>query len=450
MSLEDTSSYKKHCSLKVLIVSFECWRDDTNGGSVLSNLFEEQDMELAQIYCKPGLPQNRACRRYYKMDDKMALKGCFSRSRAMGEILDYSVWPNHSTQKGTEKKFYDFFRKHDWTVFQIIRETIWWVAPWKNQKLKDFIEQFAPDVIFAPCYANLFMLRLDRWVKQVAKVPMVSYISDDNYSLKQMRFSPFYWIHRFLIRRSIRKTARKYALMYTMTEAQAQELSKELHVDMKILRKCGEPFASDANADKAEKKEQVRFIYAGGTYLGRDEILVEVAQALTRIKKDEGIDCRLDIYTTSPMKSKIKKILNDGQCSFVHEPVTMDVLKKRYAQSDVALHVESFKKKYALQTRLSFSTKIVDCLASGCAILAICPSINAGWQYLKQEDAALCVDEVSKISATVKLLEKNSEIRNSYKSHAKRCLKKNHLSALVKEQLKQDLKTVVYKGKNGD
>lgn len=439
MSFEDTSSYKKHYSLKVLIVSFECWRDDTNGGSVLSNLFEEQDMELAQIYCKPGLPQNRACRRYYRMDDKMALKGCFSRSRAMGEILDYSVWPNHSTQKGTEKKFYDFFRKHDWAVFQIIRETIWWIAPWKNQKLKDFIEQFAPDVIFAPCYANLFMLRLDRWVKQVAKVPMVSYISDDNYSLKQMRFSPFYWIHRFLIRRSIRKTARKYALMYTMTEAQAQELSKELHVDMKILRKCGEPFASDANADKVEKREQVRFIYAGGTYLGRDEILVEVAQALTRIKKDEGIDCRLDIYTTSPMKSKIKKILNDGQCSFVHEPVTMDVLKKRYAQSDVALHVESFKKKYALQTRLSFSTKIVDCLASGCAILAICPSINAGWQYLKQEDAAVCIDDLDAIYQAVHTLICRKKERESYSQKARCCILRNHNKVNIKQGLYKEL-----------
>ena len=59
--------------MKVLIISAEVWKNNTNGGNVLSNLFEGMDAEFAQIYCNPGIPQNFVCKKYYQMTDFMMI-----------------------------------------------------------------------------------------------------------------------------------------------------------------------------------------------------------------------------------------------------------------------------------------------------------------------------------------------------------------------------------------
>ena len=124
-----------------------------------------------------------------------------------------------------------------------------------------------------------------------------------------------------------------------------------------------------------------------------------------------GVSARLDVYTSSPLKKAAAAALDDGQCCFVHAAIPADDLRRAYAQSDIALHVESFDKKNALITRLSFSTKIVDCLASGCAVLAACPEMNAGWQYLKNTGAAYCVDKPAEIGAAVRALVQDKALR---------------------------------------
>ena len=72
-------------------------------------------------------------------------------------------------------------------------------------------------------------------------------------------------------------------------------------------------------------------------------------------------------------------------------------LIEKYRNSDVAVHVESFDLKNRLTTRLSFSTKIIDCMNSGCAILAIGPNSQAGMAYLKDNNAAICINNIKDI-----------------------------------------------------
>ena len=57
--------------MKVLIISQELWSENNNGGNVLSNLFSGFDAEFAQIYCSPGTPNNKICKRYFQITDSM-------------------------------------------------------------------------------------------------------------------------------------------------------------------------------------------------------------------------------------------------------------------------------------------------------------------------------------------------------------------------------------------
>lgn len=433
--------------MRVLIISSECWRDDSNGGNVLSNLFSGIDgIEFAQIYCKGGLPQNNICKNYYRMNDGMALKAILKHKSSFGEVLNYDDYPMNPPTDSEKDGFYNFFRLHDWPIFFVARDILWKISPYKSDKLRKFILDFNPDLIFAPCYASLSMLALDRWAKSIVDIPMISYISDDNYSLKQMRFDPIYWVYRLMIRHSIRKTSKLYNYMYTMTEQQAQEMSKELHIEMPILRKGVEIIEKERTYTRTSKNKQVKFIYAGGTYLGRDKILYRIAKALQELKDEGVLDYKFDVYTNSLFPDKYQNILNFN----IHKSITSQELAQRYLESDFAFHVESFDRKYAYQTRLSFSTKIVDCLGSGCTTIAVCPSLNAGWQYLKANNAAYCIDDIEDVKNELRKLLTNDLLRDSINKNAKKCLIENHDINLIRQRLYKDFYSVVNTGKGNN
>lgn len=422
--------------LRVLLITRECLRTDSNEGNVLINLFENQPMELANIYCKPGVSDKDICQgRYFQLTDKMALDYVL-RHKPMGEKVEaeQSVLEKAKV-KGAQKenkKFYDFFRGHNWEIFYLGREILWRMADFSNENLDTFVEEFAPDVIFAPLCYSRYVLRIHQYVIEKAKCPAVTYIYDDLYSLKQFRFSPIYWLNRFLLRTEIRRSLPFYEFAYTMTEQQAGEYEHMLGLPMKVLRKTG----TNVKNKKLLHKE-IRLIYAGGTYYGRDKTLTYVADTVRTLNR-QGIETCLDIYTASPMKKSILKRLDDGECCHVHDVVSFERLQEIYAASDIALHVESFEKKNALLTRLSFSTKIVDCLASGCAVVAICPGINAGWQYLREENAAICIDNIKQVEVILSDLIKNDKIKE-VSQMAEQCLQKNHDYDIIRNGLCRSL-----------
>ena len=76
--------------LKVLLITRECLRTDSNEGNVLLNLFEGLPVELANIYCKPGIPNSVQCSRYFQLTDRMALENVL-RHTPMGREVQLSL-----------------------------------------------------------------------------------------------------------------------------------------------------------------------------------------------------------------------------------------------------------------------------------------------------------------------------------------------------------------------
>lgn len=432
--------------LRVLLVTRECLRTDSNEGNVLLNLFAGQPVALANLYCKPGLPDTDACEAYFQLTDRMALDNLLRRTpmgrRVSPQTEEIPATPGQSAApipdkraaEAENKAFYDFFRVHNGTLFHMAREWLWALADFRSPALRAFVLDFAPDVIFAPLCYSRFVLAVQRYVIGLAGVPAVTYLYDDLYSLRQYSLSPLFWLHRFAQRRAIRKTLPYYRYAYTMTPQQADEYARMLPLPMRLLRKG----VASTPADEPTPHEGVRLIYAGGIYFGRDRTLGAVADAVRALRR-EGIAVQLDLYSSSPLSKAARRALTNGDGCTVHPAVSLTELARRYRQSDVALHAESFRRKDALVTRLSFSTKIVDCLGSGCAVLAICPAINAGWQYLKEEDAAVCVANADGIPAAVRALACDPALRKAYARKALSCLARNHDGEAIRRGLLADL-----------
>jgi hypothetical protein len=423
--------------MRVLIISLELWSENNNGGNVLSNIFSDFDAEFAQIYCSPGKPNNKLCKRYFQITDHMIVNGIF-RKLKIGKEIVYENYPYKSEVNKVsdfeEKWYFKIFKKHRLSVFSTIREILWKIAPWKTKQLESFILDFKPDIIFAPCYGHMFMLRLDRYVKQIARVNMISYIWDDSYSLRQFSLSPFYWMNRLFTRASIKRTFQDYSLVYTMTDEQSTDLKKSLGANMKILQKGGDFLGK---CKKLKLNNPIRLVYAGGIYINRWKILAKIGEVLRKINSD-GTRIRLDIYTQNTVTQKQRVLLNDGQSIFLHSAISQDELVEVYQMSDIALHVESFELKYKLLTRLSFSTKIVDCLASSCAVMAISWKEHAGLKYLKKNDAAICIDDLSNLNEALKMIVDHPEILIEYANKAWECGKRNHQIAHIRKGLNKD------------
>lgn len=433
--------------MKILVISQEVWRDDKNGGNVLSNIFKyvkeivgkNEPVEFAQIFCSEGTPQNRICQNYYQMTDKMILSNVLNRKNKIGKhfILDASL---NEGKKTTEPDSFRTLKKIRLTSFLVAKEILWKISFWKNDSLKSFVSEFAPDVIFAPCYGWHYMLKMTRVIKEWTGKPVISYISDDFYSCKQFRFSPVYWVNHFFLRRSIRKTFAVYDLVYTMTNAQKEQCEKAFGANMKILCKS-------ADFEIVPLKESVghpiRLVYAGGLYLNRWKTLERLAKQIREINMD-GVMLQLDIYSNSFLNKRQLKYLDDGINSTVHKAISLSELNEIYCKSDIALHVESFDLKNRLAVRLSFSTKIIDCLASGCATVAICHKSQSGFQYLKTNSIAICCDNINQLNQLLNNIIESPDILCEVQKRAVDFGKLNHSQKTITKELCADFCRVVH------
>lgn len=420
--------------MKILIVSYEAWRETNNGGNVLSNIFTAfPDADIAQVYCCGEGPQNSVCRKYFQVSDGMLLTK--EKGRRLAE-RDYSTdepCQPEVLENKVKSKIPAVFNE----AALLAREVLWSVANWKTRALEDFVLDFCPDVIFAPCYSYFHVSKLALHIKEIARCPMISYISDDNASLRQFRFSPSFWINRIITRKWIKRHFSQCALVYTMTQLQKQEYEAKYGCPMKILCKSAEFEPRDR-----ETGDPIRFIYGGGLYLNRWKILTQIRNALESVNQT-GIKAQLHIYSGSRLNPRRAALLNDGKNAVLHDPVPYRELMERYRESDVAIHAEAFDLKNRLITRLSFSTKIIDCMCSGCAVLAVGPAGQAGISYLRDNDAAVCVSDTKELYRVISELVEHKERIGTYAQKAYELGRRNHMKTQIDEDLRRDFADIV-------
>ena len=208
---------------------------------------------------------------------------------------------------------------------------------------------------------------------------------------------------------------------------------------MKILQKCGS--FEDVYKER-EIHEPIKLIYAGKFYMNRWKVLGEIANVLKDTNKD-GVKAVLEIYTGDKPTKIQKKLLDDKVNSFIMGRVSQETLKDVYKNSDIALHVEARTKRYALATRLSFSTKIIDCIFSGCAVFAYCRNDQSGWLHLKRENAAICVSNHNELEKAIKQICDTPDLIKKYAKMAYDCGKKCHDRVSIQKMLLNDFENVI-------
>ena len=432
--------------MKILIIADEEWNDVVFGNGVLTNWFTDFDATFAEIYCSPGLPYNNVCERYFQLTDAQMGFSMFTTQRAGSIVVKPTdISSIEASKKNAQRRgMYGFMKKLSlWmhTPIMMIRDIIWTIGRYNKSALSQFVNDFVPDIIFCPQYGTPKLWRLERYIHSLCGAPMIAFTGDDETSYKQISYSPLYWFRRWYCRQSFKKTVGIFSHYMMHSKDQAKDYTNEFGITTSCLFKCG------VFPDKYEKKtvgSPIRLVYAGRLYCNRWKSLAAIGKALCEINKN-GVKMVLDIYTQEQLTKESAKYLIEDNYIYMKGSVSSSELPRIYHDADIALHVESFDKKYKYATRVSFSTKIIDLMASTCAIIAICWNEQTGYQYLKEHDAAICIDSYDRILPQLQAIVENPVMVQEYARKAYECGKTNHSRAIIQNQLKTTFEKYINK-----
>ncbi len=429
---------------KILVLSWEAWNGTNSFGNSYSSIFKNiSQLEIANISCRYGRTDTNIVSRSFQITEKSILKSFISKSAAGHEILDSEFSNDIPLEKnGYNRSLWNLItwvRTHRFTLIFWLRDLIWFTKKWKCKELNRFIDDFDPDVIWIPVYYSTYMNDIALYLKKYTNKPMVSYISDDNYTLNQFSLSPLYWIDRLIKRPYIKKVIKNSKILYVITEKQRDEYKEIFGIECLLLWK-GADFTSIVPTVPI-LNSPLKMVFMGNIGLNRWKSIVNIIDALKIINKD-SIKLLLDIYTLSPLTDEIKSKLNIEGVSCLMKNIPSDEINAVFENSDILLHVEPTSLKYRLMYRLSFSTKLVDCFAAARCIFAYGGNTGS-LDYLRRNDAGIIVSEKKEIYSTLLDLINDSDRIKSYGIKSFQCGLKNHNLSDIQTNLVQDLKRVI-------
>lgn len=421
---------KKLKDPKVLVVGINPWIDNT-GINTLINFFEGWDKEsLAHIYTRAGLPNTKICNRFFRISEPKVLRSIIKRGIKTGEVVENGSYV--SKEQAEENSLYK--KKHG-HVMSLCRELVWLMGKWKTSELDKFLDEYDADLLYFPLYPNIYMSRLQNYIRKHTDKPVVLYVSDDNYSYKSISKTPLSFFMRFWLRGQQKKLFKSASKIMVISPKQKEEYDRLFGVDSVVMTK-GINF-SEIQFEEKQVSNPIKMVYTGKLIIGRWLSLAKIAEAMGEINKD-GNRIELDIYTTDTLTDKQEKALNRNGC-LVRGALKLDEVQKVQKDADVLVFVESLEKKYRHTARLSFSTKITDYLKNGKCVFAIGDDDIAPIDYFKRYDSAITATSYSEIGEKLKMLVENPDMINEYAKKAYDCGLEHHEKSKMDSILKDTI-----------
>jgi len=406
--------------MKILVLTRSPWDDTNSTGNTMTNFWSGWDSNnIANIYCRAAKPHNDVCIYYYSISEQDLIKSIFKRHYSAGREFNWDTTNKsdvHNKDVKNEERLYDYFRQNSFVLAQWGRELLWKLGRWKNDDLNKFLTDFKPDVIFAPCFATLYTHELLWYIQEKTNAKVVLFHADDYLTVKGLGGSFLSRINRRLRARTVAQSAKRADLNYCISPKQQEEYSLELQKEMKILFK-GADFSVQPVYKRDNTRELIRIVYVGSTLYGRWKTLGMLARAIKKINTDKP-RFELLIYSQyQPSTEAERTMVLKGASRFMGKvPATQ--VSKVLNDADIVLHVESFDERERALTRLSFSTKIVDCLHSGRCVLAIGWKEAASIDYLIKNDAALVATDENEIMIQLQRIINSPYILEEYAQKA--------------------------------
>lgn len=429
---------------KVLVISRDSWNDTNNSGNTLSNLFQNWDSNnIATIYCRDEIPNNKICTNYFKISESLLVKKFLGKTKVAGQRIQNPILQTNSTaakDEQNEKKLYNFFRKNRLHIFLWGREILWKLVNWKTKELKGFIDDFKPDIIYSPSYDSFYMHDILKFVKNYSGVKVIYFHCDDLVTYRQYSLSPLFWINRFLLRQYMNHSIKMASKNYCIIDEQSKVYNEIYNLDFDVLYKTGD-FLKIPNSHVSNST--LKLVYTGNIIYGRIKTLITLAETLQMINSNK-MKARLYIYTANEIiESDRDKLLKTNSVEIVGK-IPYSQISSALAEGDILVHVESFERQQMFGTSLSFSTKIVDYLEAGKPIFGIGWEKAASIRYIHDNLLGVTANNYNIKTKLLELI----ETKNNLMAIGKKAWefgKLNHNTEIVLNKFQNELKKLSVK-----
>lgn len=127
------------------------------------------------------------------MTDSNILHSLFTRKTEF-RVFDASDIDESAVQSRTDTgwlaKVYQFSRRRTSFIY-FLRDTMWRFGKWKTKALLEWVQAFAPNVIFLAAGDYAFPYRIAIWLSDFLHIPIVMWCADDFY-IEPLNHGPFF------------------------------------------------------------------------------------------------------------------------------------------------------------------------------------------------------------------------------------------------------------------
>ncbi len=380
--------------MNILVVSEIEWADINAFGNTVSNFFAGIPAKFSCIYRRSSMPDNDICKEYYSITTKDCILNWFSKGKIGKKFIYDKNSQTDKSKAGTsttfEKKIINFIHKFNIPFIARLDNALFCLGAWDNNKFKEYIKDFNPDIVFLFIRADKsFTMLLNAIKRHAPNCKIVASVVDDIYGIAN---------------NTNRKEIEKQIALCDHLYGASEELCS---VYGKIFNRKFTPLYKGCTFDcsVAEKKnEKLKIVYAGNLYYKRKDTLSALAKAIQKHNLSHHKKLELEIYTPTEVSKKTKSQLDIVGVSSLHFVKKYSEIKDILSKADVALHVESFDPKQIQIVKHSFSSKIMDCLQSGSVVMAIGPSQTASIKYIMNVPGSVTVTDISELEKNIEKL----------------------------------------------
>ena len=415
--------------MRVLVVSDIEWSDDNSLGNTMSNLFlGNKEISVASLYRRTSNPSNLLCKKYFRISYISILKNFFKKEQ-IGEYFELEKPLSTKTEVTGEKKAIGLIHKLKLNkLVYFIEDMLFATKKWENKKYKKFLEEFNPDIIFSFAKASKTQLLFEKNIlKHLKNCKKATFVVDDIYGANQNK----------KYKKIIAEQLNLASKVYYITPSLRDEYKEIFGVDGDILTK-----GCDFSLPVIKKENPIKtIVYAGNLLYGRDNTLINLANAINNHNKGNENKLYLKVYSPTLIDDTVKNALNiNGASEFCGAKPFLEIVEI-LNKADLVLQVESFDKKQQKIVKHSFSTKITDCMQSGSVLFAIGPKEVASMQAANDIDGAFVAFSVEEISDTIKQIAYADLYKNAIKT---REYAKEHFGIdKIQEKLVKDFKEII-------
>ena len=430
--------------MKVLIISHVPVTTQNNMGKTFLSLFSVfEQQELCQLYIYPAIPDVDRCSSYYRVTDKDVLRSLLLKKPG-GELDKRLIRENSGMYEHARDEGFYRSRKNKSALRRILRDLLWCVSRWDNDRLDAWLDREKPDCIFVAPGVAKFLYNIALRISRKRKIPIVSYICDEYYFVREPE-TALDRLRLRLLQGKIRQLMKASSHLVAISEELRNAYADTFGVAATTLMTGTE---MEASRDTSNAKAPGEICYFGNIRCNRFLSLAEIGKTLDEINREKGTDVKLKIYSAEK-NNDILNVFSGIRSVELGGFVTGDDFRERFRSAELLLHTEAFDDASADFVKHSMSTKIADSLASGIPLLAYGPEQITSMRYLIRNECALtavCRQELKQMLLTALL---DGEQRKKCAENARMAAERYHNGEENSRRLKKILADAAGKARMG-